>query len=253
MIAGSSSPYFSGINCYSKNFVDLFSTTGNAAAATQIQHAAAGAYMERRYMLSALDQYSIAGVLPTKIGSFGIQLNYFGYTMYRELEPSVSYAKKLGAVDLGIKFNYRMITIPVYGSNSSIIPEVGTIWHISEKLHTGIRIYYPLSYFTTRTGIERIAYSYSSGLGYEVSSLVFLGITINKEENKNAEVNTALQYQFANVFFAGIGISSSSTHARFGFGYRHGSLRMHLLISWNARLGISPGLMLIYSPPGNQN
>jgi hypothetical protein len=230
--------------------VDILSITGNAAAAAQLQHASVGAYMERRYMLSPLNQYSIAGALPTNVGAFGFQLHYFGYAMYQELEPSVSYAKKLGAVDLGIKLNYRVITIPVYGSNASIIPELGTIWHINEKLHTGIRIYNPFSYFAAHTGVERIAYSYSSGIGFEASPIVFLGVSIAKEENQNAEVNTALQYQFANSFFAAFGISSSNTHVRFGFGYRHGSLRMHLLTSWNTRLGISPGLMLIYSPTG---
>jgi hypothetical protein len=163
------------------------------------------------------------------------------------MEPSIAYAKKLGAVDLGIKFNYRMVTIPTYGNHASLIPEIGTTWHITAKVHTGIRIYYPVR---TVTGTDKFAYSYSSGIGYEVSPLVFLGLSILKEEDKNAEVNTAVQYQFARQFFAGLGISTGYSQARLAFGYNYHSLRLDVITTWHPRLGLSPGLMIIYEPPG---
>jgi hypothetical protein len=229
--------------------VDVFSLTGNAASGAQMPRVSIGVYTEKRFMLSELSQYSVVSSLPTKIGAFGFQVQYFGYALYNETEPALCYSRKLGVVDLGIKFNYRMITIPIYGNKSYLVPELGSVWHITEKVHTGLRIYNPFSSFRSDSVIDRIGYSYSSGIGYEVSSIVFLGVTINKEEDKNVEVNTAMQYQFANVFFAALGISNSNTHARFAVGYLYKSLRIDVTTSWNARLGISPGLMLIYNIP----
>ena len=226
--------------------MDVFSSTGNIASSVQLNQAFAGVYLERSYMLNELKRYTVCGNVPIRPGVFGIQLNYFGYASYREIEPSLGYAKKLGEVELGIKLNYRMVSIPIYGNKSSIIPEIGSIWHITGKLHTGLRIYNPLSYFASSSTEARFSYSYSSGIGYEVSPIVFLGISINKEEDKEVEVNTAIQYQFASMFFVGLGISSTNAHAHFDFGYQYHSLRIDVNSSWDARLGISAGLMLIY-------
>ena len=246
-INAASPPYFSIINCYSKNFVDVFSIAGNAASCAALEKPAVGIYMERRFMLSELNQYCLVSSVPTKLGAFGFQLDYFGYEGYREIEPSIAFAKKLGVVDLGIKFNYRTVTIPAYGNYASFIPEIGTTWHVTGKVHTGIRIYYPLPNFEAP---EKFAYSFSSGIGYEVSALVFLGLSIIKEESKNAEVNTVVQYQFARQLFASLGISTRNAHARFAFGYYYHSLRIDVITGWHPRLGISPGLMIIYESPG---
>ena len=243
-------PYFSIINCYSKNFVDVFSTAGNAAAGTLLEKPSIGLYMERRFMLSELKLLSVASIIPSKLGAFGFQLNYFGYSGYHEMEPSIAYAKKLGAVDLGIKFNYRMLTIPAYGKKASLIPEIGTTWHVTSKVHTGIRIYNVLPIIAGTNSPEQFAYSYSSGIGYEVSSLVFIGFAITKEEDKQAEVNTSVQYQFARQFFANLGITTAGAQARFAFGYQLNSLKIEVITNWHARLGISSGLMIIYERVG---
>ena len=245
MNSASRVPYFSTINGFSKNFVDVFAVTANSAAAAQLTRASVGIYAERKFMLTELNQYAVASCIPTRFGAIGLHLNFFNHQNFRETEPSVSYSKKLGAVDFGIAFNFRMISIPAYGSSSSIIAAVGSTWHISEKLHTGLQIFNPPGFFSNSVN-NRVAYHYASGLGYEVSQVVFIGLAIRKEENRNVEVNTALQYRFADQFFAALGISSSNTHARFAFGYQYHSLRMEVTCSWNSRLGISPGLMLIY-------
>jgi len=226
--------------------VDIFSGTRNIASSVQLNQAFVGVYLDRSYMLSELNHYTISGTVPARPGTFGVQLNYFGYPSYHEMEPSLGYAKKLGEVSLGIKLNYRMVSIPAYGSKSSVIPEIGSIWHITDKLHTGLRIYNPLSYFASNDTEARFSYSYSSGIGYEVSPIVFLGISINKEENKTVEVNTAVLYHFAKMFFAGMGISSANAHAHFNLGYQYHHLRIDVNSSWDARLGISAGLMLMY-------
>jgi len=226
--------------------VDVFSSARNIASSVQLDQAYVGVYLERSYMLSELNRYTISGNAPTRLGAFAIQLNYFGYTSYHEMEPSLGFAKKLGEVDLGIKLNYRMISIPIYGSKSSIIPEIGSVWHITGKLHSGLRIYNPLSYFASNGTEARFSYSYSSGIGYEISPIVFLGISINKEEDKEVEVNTAIQYQYAKMFFAAMGISSTNAHAHFNFGYQYHCLRINVNSAWDARLGMSAGLMLIY-------
>jgi hypothetical protein len=180
------------------------------------------------------------------LGGFGFQLNYFGSSGYREIEPGIAFAKDLGTIDIGIKFNYRSLNIPRYGGKSTLVPELGTIWHLSEKIHTGIRIYYPVS--IKNDGSERFGYSWLSGIGYEVSSFVFLGISISKEEERDAQVAAAIIYQFGQQFFARMGISTPDAQFRFGAGWKWNALRVDVSASWHLRLGMSPGLQLIYQP-----
>ena len=248
MINAATPASFSRVNCYSQHFADVFSIAGNPAAAALLDTPAVGVGMERIFMLSELDQYILAGNYPTKRGSFGFQLNYFGYTGYRNIEPAIAYARKLGLVDLGIKFSYRVVSIPGYGNLASLIPGLGALWHLSEKAHTGFSIYHPFSSIGKTGASERFGYSYSAGLGYEISSLVFLGISILKEEERETDISAALHYQFEKQFFAAIGISSPQAQARLGAGWRWQSLRIDVTASWHLRLGISPGFLLIYQP-----
>jgi hypothetical protein len=249
MISPSSPVFLARLNCYSKNFADAFSISANPAAVVQLSEFTAGVLTERKFLLGELNQYTIVGVTPTKLGGFGFQLNYFGYAGYRDLETSIIYGKKLGTVDLGIGFHYRMINVPGYGNYAKLFPAIGTIWHFSEKVHAGISAYHPLSVFDRDNLSERLAYSYSTGLGYEVSNLVFVGFAIRKEEERRAEFCSGIQYQFAKQFFAQMGISTPGTQARMGAGWRWQSLRVDVTASWHMRLGVSPGFSVIYQPP----
>jgi hypothetical protein len=248
MIGAATPAYFSRLNGYSQNFADVFSITGNPAAAVLLDTPAFGVAVESRFMLSELNQYLLTGIYPTKLGGFGFQLHYFGYAGYRNIEPAIAYARKLGVADLGIKFSYRLVSIPGYGNRASIIPELGALWHLSDKVHTGFKIYHPFSNLGKTGASERFGYNYSAALGYEVSPLVFLGISISKEEEREAEIATGLQYQFEKQFFAAIGISSPDAQARLGTGWRWQSLRVEITASWHFRLGITPGFLLIYQP-----
>ena len=248
MISPSTPVFSSRLNIYSKNFADAFSIAGNPAAVVLLSEFTLGVGMERKFMVGELNQFTIVGVKPTKLGGFGFHLNYFGYAGYRDLEPAIIYGKKLGAVDLGVGFHYRMINVPGYGNYTKLVPAIGTIWHLSEKVHAGISAYHPLSVFSSNNLSERLAYAFSTGLGYEVSNLVFIGFSFRKEEERATEFNTGIQYQFAKQFFAQLGISTPGAQARLGAGWRWQSLRVDVTASWHMRLGVSPGFLLIYQP-----
>jgi hypothetical protein len=248
MISTASPGYFSRLNSYSRNFVDVFSATGNPATGVLLSTPAVGIGVERRFMLAELSQYTMVGILPTRLGSFGLHMNYFGSGGYSEIEPAIIYARQLGQVDLGIKFKYHLLSIAGYGNKASLITELGTLWHLTEKVHTGLSIHNPISILAYDSSHDRFGFAYETGIGYEVSNFVFIGISIRKVEDRKVEVNTAIHYQFANQFFANLGFSTPGPQARIGAGWKNQSLRIDVTASWHLRLGISPGLLLFYQP-----
>ena len=134
-----------GLGAYSLNQVDVFSFTANPASLSQLKNAAAGVYGERRFLLSELNNFQAAIGLPITSGNFGLKAGYYGFSDYNETQIGLAYGRSLGSkVDIGVVFNYQGIRIAGYGSSSAISFELGTVLHITDKLHTGIQVDNPV-------------------------------------------------------------------------------------------------------------
>jgi hypothetical protein len=238
-------PYIS-LSAYSQQQNDPFSFTGNQAALAQSKNAGVGVYGERRFMLNETSAYSLAIPVPTRLGNFGIQLNYAGYKNFNENKIGLAYARKLGKlVDVGVQFNYYGYSIPAYGNASAVNFEMGALMHISDKLNAGIHIYNPTGVKLGKRSDEKIASAYKFGLGYDASKNFFIGGEIIKEEDKAVNVIAGLQYHFARQFFVKAGFISESASAYAGAGVGWKNLRLDIASGYHPQLGFSQGILLI--------
>jgi hypothetical protein len=239
---------YAGLGAYSKNFVDLFSSTTNQASLAQLKSAGFGVYGERRYLLEELNQFSAIVAVPTSGGTFALQGDYYGFSTYNENQLGLSYGRKISNyVDIGVKFNYHTVRIAGYGSASAINFEVGTILHLTEKLHAGFHVYNPLSSKLGKNSNEKLASVYQVGMGYEASDKVFLSTEIVKQENQAVSVNAGLQYNVAqNVFLRG-GISTLTNNSYVGVGLQLGFARVDLNTAYHPQLGFTPGILLLFN------
>jgi hypothetical protein len=243
-------PYI-GFGAYSLNHNDVFSFTSNQASLAQMKNVAAGVYGERRFMLSELSNYNAAIALPTRSGNFGLKAGYSGFNSYNETQAGLAYARKLGnKVDIGVQFNYNGIRIAGYGNASAISFEVGSIFHISEKLHTGFHINNPVGGKFGKDQQEKLPSVYALGLGYDASEKFFFSAEVVKEEDQPVNVNAGLQYKFIPQLLARAGMSSATSSAWFGLGLFLRSFRMDVTASYHPQLGITPGLLLIFNFKG---
>ncbi len=235
-----------GLGAYSINHTDVFSFSSNQAALSQIKEPAFGVYGEKRFLLSATNMYSAVVAMPTQNGNFGFQVDYFGYKNYNESQLGITYARKLGAkLDLGIKFNYYSFRIPGYQNSSTLNFEIGAIAHLTEKLHAGIHFYNPVGGNLSKTDHEKLGSVYKFGIGYEASDNFLISAEIVKQEDLPINVNAGVQYNFAQQFFARVGIASENESPYAGAGIYWNNLRLDISASYHPQLGISPGLMLI--------
>ena len=249
------SPYL-GLGAYSITHADVFSFTNNQASLAQLKTLSAGLYGERRFLLSELNYYSAAVDLPTSSGNFGLQASYFGFSDYNESQLGIAYGRKLGnKVDVGVEFDYNSLQIAGYGNTSAINFQIGTVMHLSEKLHAGFHAYNPVGGKFGNDKQEKLASVYTAGMGYEVSDKFFISAEIQKEENKTVNVNAGLQYKFLpQLLFRG-GFSSATSVLYGGIGLGLKTFRLDLTVSHHPQLGISPGLLLLFSgkPKTEQN
>lgn len=240
-----SQPYIS-LSAYSSKQNDPLSFTGNQAALAQIKSAGAGVFGERRFMLSETSAYTLGATLPTRLGNFGIQLNYAGFKNFNENKIGFAYARKLGKlVDVGVQFNYYGYRIPAYGNASAINFEIGAMMHLTDRFNVGIHIYNPVGGKLGKNSEEKLASAYKFGLGYDASDKFFISSEIIKEEDKAVNVIAGLQYNFAKQFFFKAGFISESTTVYAGAGIAWKNLRLDVSSGYHPQLGFSPGLLLL--------
>jgi hypothetical protein len=245
------SPYI-GLGAYSISHADVFSFTSNQASLAQLKNISAGVYGERRFLLSELNYYTAAVALPTSSGNFGIQTGYFGFSDYKETQIGLAYGRKLGSkLDIGVQFDFNSLQIAGYGNSSAINFQIGTIMHLSEKLHAGFHAYNPVGGKFGKDNQEKLASVYTAGMGYEASEKFFVSAEIQKEENKPVSVNAGMQYKFLQQLLVRGGISSATSVVYAGVGLQLKSFRLDITTSHHPQLGVTPGLMLVFSskPP----
>jgi hypothetical protein len=235
-----------GLGAYSMNQVDVFSINSNLASLSQMKEAAAGVYGERRFLLAETNFYSAIVALPTKQGNFAFEADYFGFKNYNESQLGIAYARNVGSkLDLGIKFNYYSFRIPGFESPSTVNFEMGAIVHLTEKLNAGIDFYNPVGGRLSKTENDKLSSIYSFGIGYEASENFLISTEIVKQEDLPVNVNAAVQYHFAQQFFARFGIASQNESPFAGAGIAWKNFRLDLSASYHPQLGLSPGLMLL--------
>jgi hypothetical protein len=238
---------FISISTYSTLHANAFSFCGNQAALAGIKNVSAGVYSEKRFLLKELSMYTAAVALPTASGNFGLKADYFGDVSYNEAGLGLAYARKLGdKIDVGIQFNYYSFKTAGYGNASAINAEGGVILHLTDELNIGFHVYNPTSVTIGKAGEEKMPAIYAAGLGYDVSSRLFMGAEIEKIEDQPVNVNAGLQYYFDEKLFATAGIASATSTYYFGFGIAIKNLQLNAVASMHPQLGITPGLMLLF-------
>ena len=245
-----SMPYV-GMGAYSTKQTDPFSFTGNQAALAQVKNMGIGMYGERRFLLADNSVYALSAAVPTKLGNFGVQINYAGFQNFNEQKAGLAYGRSLGKkIDIGVQFNYYGYKIPAYQNASAINFEIGAMVHFSEKLNAGIHIYNPVGGNLGKAGDEKIAGVYKFGLGYDASENFYVSTEIVKEEEQAINVTGAVQYRFKKQFFARAGFRSDNNTGFGGAGFLYNNLRIDVAASYHPQLGMSPGILLIYNFKG---
>ena len=173
---------------------------------------------------------------------------YFGSADYNETQLGLVYARKLGTrIDIGAQFNYNGIRIAGYGNASAVSFELGTVLHLSDKLHTGIHLDNPVGGKFGKEQQEKLPSVYTIGFGFEASDKFFVSSEIIKEEDQPVNVSAGMQYKFLPQLMARVGVSSATSSGWLGLGLSLKSFRLDVTTSYHSQLGFTPGLLLLFN------
>ncbi|MBL7748086.1 MAG: hypothetical protein JNM19_11695 [Chitinophagaceae bacterium] len=238
-----------GVGTYSLRHTDIFSAVTNKAALAQLKSTAAGVYGERRFLLNELSNYIAVIGVPTRSGNFGLEAHYAGSTDYNEKMIGLAYARKLGnKADIGAQFNYTGFRLSGgYGSASAISFEIGSVLHLTERLHAGLQVSNPLGGKWGSTKEEKLSSVYTLGFGYDASDKFVCTAIIEKQENQPVNVQAGLQYRFIPQVLVKAGMSTAASSGWFGIGLLIKKIRVELISNFHPQLGVTPGLLLLFN------
>ena len=245
---------YTGLGAYSITNTDVFSFTANQASLAQLKTASAGVFAEKRFLLNELNNYTAAVGVPTQSGNFGLKAGYYGFSDYNETQVGLAYARKLGhKIDIGAQFNYNGISMAGYGSDAAVSFEIGTVLHLTERLHAGAHFNNPVGGEFGKEQDEKLASVYTFGMGYEASEKFFVSTEIMKEEDQAVNVNLGLQYKFLSTVLARAGMSTNTSTAWLGIGLTLKSFRIDVTTAYHPQLGITPGVLLLFNFKSAEN
>jgi hypothetical protein len=236
-----------GSGAYSKNFADVFSFTSNPAALGWFSSAGVGVFTEQKFLVNELTFFTMAAAIPISNDGIGMNARYYEAGAYKESHFGLCYGKSLGAVAIGTQFNYSGINIAGYGKEGVFHFDVGTLWQLSEKLITGLRISNPTGARFGNNKDDKLAFSCSFGLGYEVSKTVLINTEIIKEEDRSPTILLSLYYSLNNKFFLRAGIATATSSPWIGAGLSWKKMRVDITSNYHPQLGVSPGISFIFS------
>ena len=217
------------------------------ASASRLKSFSASVYTEKRFLLEGLNNSMGSIGFPLSFGGIGITIQYFGSPEFNQSSAGLIYGKNLGKVDLGIRFNYTSVTINGYGKANTVQYELGSIWQITDRIHSAIVLANPFGGRFGTGRMEKFSSVYRFGLGYTASENVFVAIEMIKEEERPVNFNAGLYYSFGKKFFLQGGIQTQIASPYWVIGYQLKKIKIETQCSYHQQLGFSPALSLTFS------
>lgn len=237
--SGVLSPTVYSVLAYS-NQAPALSLTGNQASMARAEKFTAGIYGERPYMLPELSTYSAAFVFPTKMGVFGGNLAYSGAAPHTSHSLGFGYARKLGKTFIGVQFHWMGTQIQGYEKSSNIAADLAMQYKVSEQFIVGFQIGNASGFNKGKEYSNQTIYR--MGGGYQISEQCYLGVEYVSRAEQSSYLQTALQYNFLDIFYAWVGYVSGNGSAMGGAGVQKGKIRLDINVSHHPYLGLTPGI-----------
>lgn len=223
------------------------STMGNPASFSTAAQRIVSLFTSQAFGLSALRLGTFDVILPTALGHVALGGRTFGFEDYRENRFTAGYSRALSlgtrrAFHVGLTLDYYTLSIPSYGSASTVGIGLGWMTEVIENVEVGAQarnLNGPS--FTNEVGLER---SLSVGLAYTASEQVLLLVDAYKEARFPLAVRGGVEFSPLELIALRTGFTTEPVQYSAGLGVRLAALHADVAGSFHEDLGWSPALAL---------
>jgi hypothetical protein len=209
----------------------------------------AGIYYENRFLLKSLGVQSLAVVLPTNSGTFGIQYTGSGNNLYREHQATLGYGLALGKkISAGLGITYQAIQQPLdYGSRSLFMAEFGVQYQVNEMLTFGAHVFNVNRAKVHIYNNERAPTIFRLGGMYKFSNKTLVTAEVEKDIDFPVAFRVGFEFKPVEYLYLRAGVASAPVSSSFGAGFLMKGFKLDLAFSFHRYLGFTPQAGLIYT------
>lgn len=191
---------------------------------------------------------SAGAIIPTDFGTAGVGVFRFGDELFNSQMISLSIAKKIGIMQLGIEANYLQMNIEGFGSKGLFMAGIGGIAELTPELSFGAHIYnFTQTAISQDTG-ERLPTIIRLGLAYQPTTQFSLFIEGEKDVELDPDLKLGLEYQVIEEVFVRTGFSGLNNTHSFGGGVNLKKLQVNYGVQIDRDLGSSHHFGISFFP-----
>jgi len=226
----------------SVTFSDINSIFSNQAGLAYLEKTELILFAGQKYFINDIRNIAVAVAYPSLLGTFGLNLQYYGFEDYNEQKIGINYARKLtNNLSLGAQFNYLGFRIPEYGNKGLVSVEIGIRSQVLKQLIIAAHISNPIQ--TEVVDGENLPTLFNFGIAYLPSKKLTITAEAEKDIEFPVSVKFGLEYQLVEPFFIRFGISTKPTLLNFGMGFIiKEQLKIDAAASYHQTLGFSTAL-----------
>lgn len=232
---------------------DINALFGNQAGLTSLNSSSVSVNTERRFNIGELSRHTVGFATPTEAGTFGLVVNYFGFSEFNEQKIGLAYARQLGKrFSFGAQFDYIGTRINEFGNANTYTVELGILASISQQMDIGAHFFNPLG---VDRGIEDepLESILSFGLNYRPSKNLTLMADVEAELDFTPRYKIGIDYSFSEIFNLRIGAHTEPTSISLGVGLKLGdNFKIDIATAYQTILGITPGIGIRYDFPSKK-
>jgi long-subunit fatty acid transport protein len=195
-------------------------------------------YMPQQFGLKELSTTSIAGNYNSNVGALGFGVRRFGFSLYKEITASFTYASMFLGVYAGVNLNYHSLTISNYGNDAAIGVDAGFIFPLVRGLDFGICVK-NLNMPTIGRGREKLPQIFSTGVSYSPLDNLIVAADYRKEISFEGSPRFGVEYRVFDFASLRIGAANNPPTYTAGIGVAYEFIQFDYSFFTHQELGIS--------------
>ncbi len=174
---------------------NAFSVFTNQAGLANINSIAVSVSEENRFLISDLHAVGLAAALPTKSGTFGLGVNYYGLEAYNTQRATLAYGRKLfeDKLNIGAEFDFYNFSLAEFGSKSAVNFGLGIQYFFTDEIMAAAHILNPIETKLTENN-DLIESVFKIGLAYIPSENVGVYLESKKPYHYPASFSGGVEY-----------------------------------------------------------
>lgn len=219
---------------------DAFSIFNNPATMDQKQ-IKVGVSAKRYYLIDGLNEFNLSGSLPSKFGTIGAGLQYFGDQLYNEKIATIGLSRQLSEkISAGASLLYVNNTAQYAESASTFLPQLGISAELSDEFRLGAMMRNPFSQDLKEPFNQNIQAFVSFGGHYQPNEEITTTLQADLLESNGMSGGLAFKYKPLEKFAFTLGGRLNPGYITAGVTLSLSKAKVDIGSQYQQNLGFSP-------------